>query len=213
MTLRVALVVFVAALVAGCSGGEQVAGPADEATPTPEPTVEPTPNPTPTPVPDPCLGETNGFEPPNAPDAGASFVMLTFGDNVDGFVIDTGSIDIVGTYWLAACGVQSMDLSGGEPGAIHREMFTTAGAAYRVRFAFSGNPYDDSAPKFVRILWDGVELDELAIVTDGFGPEDMGWKWFEYDVTASGSTARLTFESLTPGVYGPALDGISVTAL
>src|SRR2546423_3994434 len=85
----------------------------------------------------------SGFE---SPSAGDRYPVLSAGDSVDGWTVEAGTIEIVGTYWVAAEGNQSIDLSGifDQAGTIYRDVATVPGTSYLLRFAFAGNPADEA---------------------------------------------------------------------
>ncbi len=132
-----------------------------------------------------------------------------------GWVVESGTVEIVGGFWQAAEGVQSLDLNGtlNDVGTIYQDVLTTPGERYRIRFAVAGNPDCGPTVKTTRVFWDGVELTTTVFSTAGHSVTNMGWTYHEQVVTAAASTSRLKFQSLTPGSCGPALDDVSVTPL
>lgn len=159
---------------------------------------------------------TNGsFEQPNVPgQASPSFQTLT-GSALTGWTISSGSIDLIGSYWQAQDGSQSIDLSGNETGTIYQDLATTPGAAYTLSFYLAGNP--DGAPtvKNVQVSWDNAVIaapPTPSFDTTGHSKSNMGWAQFIYNVVATGTTTRLEFKGLDAGPYGAALDNVSVEA-
>lgn len=67
-----------------------------------------------------------GFE---TPSAGNSYRAFLAGENIGGWVIESGSVEIVGTYWQSAQGSQSLDLSGlwDWAGTIYQDIATVPG--------------------------------------------------------------------------------------
>ena len=87
-------------------------------------------------------GPTNAsFETGTYVDNGFGFEQLNAGDtSIDGWTVDAGSVDWVGTYWPAQDGSMSIDMSGLEPGTLSQTFATTIGNTYTVSFYLSGNP-------------------------------------------------------------------------
>ena len=146
------------------------------------------------------------------PVIGPAYQAFFPGSDLGGWVVESGSVEIVGPYWPAAEGVQSLDLSGvGDwAGTIYQDISTVPGQTYKLRFAFAGNP-EDQATKEAKVFWDDAELAHLTVDTAGRSLTDMGWKYYTYDVTASRTTSRLKFQSLTLNFLGPVIDDVSVT--
>ena len=90
-------------------------------------------------------GPTNGsFETGTYVDGGSGFEQLNAGDtSIDGWTVDSGSVDWIGTYWPAQDGSMSIDLSGADAGTLSQVLATTIGNTYTVSFALSGNPAGD----------------------------------------------------------------------
>ena len=85
-----------------------------------------------------------------------SFITLSAFDNtsITGWTVSSGSIDLIGSHWVASDGDRSIDLNGNEPGAISQTFDTEPGAVYNVLFDMAGNP-DDPAPNDpdIKVLW------------------------------------------------------------
>jgi choice-of-anchor C domain-containing protein len=141
------------------------------------------------------------------------FATLAAGNtNVTGWTIVSGSIDYIGTYWAAADGNRSIDLSGSAPGAISAPVDTIPGGVYRVRFAMAGNP--DGGPTVKTLVADaGAFSAAFSFDTTGASLSDMGWTTKSFDFLASDSETTLLFTSTTSGPWGPAVDDVQVTLL
>jgi choice-of-anchor C domain-containing protein len=152
---------------------------------------------------------TNGdFE---CPTLAGGYQAFAAKQSLCGWSVDAESVDLVGTLWAAASGKQSVDLTG-SPGAgtLALDLRTAPGQSYRLRFALAGNPQGAPAAKQLVVAWENRELATLTFETTGRSTSAMGWEYHEYTVTATGSTARLAFRSLTAGSFGPVLDDVSV---
>ncbi|MCC9607739.1 DUF642 domain-containing protein [Blastopirellula sp. JC732] len=168
-------------------------------------------------TPQPPAGELIGgsFEEPVI--SGPYQVFSSYGAMPHGWVIESGTVDIVGNYWEARKGKQSLDLSGAHaaPGTIYQDVRTEKGAWYLLRFAASGNPEPADQPtiKKLRVYFDGELLDELQFDVAGDDFEHVNWHYYKYKVKASGDVSRLKFQSLTESMCGPILDDVSMTPI
>lgn len=166
----------------------------------------------------PALGQNlvvNGdFEQPNI--APAIVVVHLVGTTLDGWKVETGSVDTV-RNWQNASGAQSLDLSGDEPGSIYQDLSTVAGQRYLLRFAHAPNPVivGSTSPwiKQAEVYWDSLRVDALTRDQTGYNDNFMGWEYQTYNLLALSSTTRLRFVSLSPGNGGIVLDNISVSVL
>jgi choice-of-anchor C domain-containing protein len=148
----------------------------------------------------------SGFE---ATLADAPYVRLAPGAHLDGWSVSGGAVDLVGEYRQSAEGNQSLHL--GQSGAIAQDLATVSGRKYQLRFALAGNPDGQHSIKRVQIWWDGKLLDTLTFDANTHSHEEMGWRYFNYPVTASSASTQLRFVSQGDEQWGPALDDISVT--
>jgi choice-of-anchor C domain-containing protein len=157
-------------------------------------------------------GVTNGsFE--TGSYSSAPFDTLSAGStDLEGWTIDSGSVDWIGSYWQAAHGSRSIDLDGNAAGAISQTLATTIGNAYDVTFALSGNPFGGPAAKTLTVGASGAASQSYTfdIGIAGNSTGDMKWATQVYSFIATSTTTVLGFTSTTPGVFGPALDDISV---
>src|SRR6266536_771045 len=156
--------------------------------------------------------QNGGFE---SPPSISTYQAFDNGNNPPGWIVESGTVEIVGPYWQAAEGSQSLDLNGifEEIGTIYQDIPTVPGQSYRIRFAYAGNPEcgPTVAVKSFQVFWDGAQITALQFDTTGKSVTNMGWQYYESVVTASGNTSRLRFKSTSPSFCGPTLDDISVT--
>jgi choice-of-anchor C domain-containing protein len=148
------------------------------------------------------------------PGAGNLYRAFLAGENIGGWVVESGSVEIVGTYWQAAEGNQSLDLSGvwDLAGTIYQDVATVPGQTYTIRFAFAGNP-EDQAIKDAKVFWNDAELAKLTVDTAGSSLTDMRWTYYTYEVTATGTSSRLKFQSLTLNFLGPVIDDVTINTV
>lgn len=132
--------------------------------------------------------------------------------DISGWDVASGSVDYIGTYWDAAEGNRSVDLSGNEPGSISQTITTVVDAEYTVTFALSGNPDGGENIKDVEVsVNDGdaenFDFDKSAIVDKA---TDMMWTDKVYTFTATSTSTVLKFKSLETDAFGPVIDHIRI---
>jgi choice-of-anchor C domain-containing protein len=140
------------------------------------------------------------------------FTTLNAGDNtsITGWTVGVGSVDYIGSYWQAAEGSRSLDLSGNGPGSIFQTFGVTPGQVYNVTFDLAGNT--DSGPTTKTLKTSaGATVLLSSFDTTGHSRGSMGWTPVSFEFQAVGSTETLTFLSTTDTPFGPALDNVSVT--
>jgi choice-of-anchor C domain-containing protein len=156
---------------------------------------------------------TNGsFE--SGPATSSQYVPLSPGSTaIPGWTISGGGIDYITTFWLAADGSKSIDLSSGTAGAISQTFLTTPGYGYAVYFTLAGNPYAaGTRVKRLRVEVAGVTR-EFTFDTTGRTGSNMGWQTYSFYFAATSSSTTLTFRSLTYESGGPALDNVYIVGI
>jgi|GEM_PF-1135958 len=131
-----------------------------------------------------------------------------------GWVVESGTVEINGTYWQAAEGTQSLDMNGifDEIGTIYQDVPTVPGQNYKVRFAYAGNPECESPTlKTANAYWNGMLLANLSFDITGHSKTNMGWIYYEQVVTATSTNTRIRFQATSPTFCGLTLDDVSVT--
>ncbi|MFS0738151.1 choice-of-anchor C family protein [Sphingomonas sp. 1P06PA] len=156
--------------------------------------------------------QNGSFE--DGPDAG-SFITLSAGDtSVTGWTVGAGTVDYIGSYWVASDGTNSFDLSGNGIGSISQTFDTIAGLTYNVTFDLAGNPAGDPATKtLLTMATGGSTQTDTFTVTGANTLANMGWQTFSYSFVAQSASSTLTFSSDTATAFGPALDNVTVTAV
>ena len=126
------------------------------------------------------------------------------------WLVTRSSVDQVRKVWQAAEGVQCIDLSGYDAGAISQRPDATIGQTYTLRFALAGNT--EGGPMTMRMLvrWQGTLVADLTFDTTGHSSQNMGWTSYSFQVTATVANPALKFISKNRGVHGPALDDVSL---
>ena len=167
------------------------------------------------------FGQTNGSFEDGAPCSG--FIGLFAGSTaVTDWTVGGGGVDIICGYWESSDGDRNLDLNNLTPGSVSQEIETTPGLVYTITFDLSGNP--DSAPvghpwfspnaKVVEVSAGGNAA-EFTYDTAAAGNtrEDMLWVSNTFTFTAVDDTTILTFTSLIPGAFGPALDNVGAATV
>jgi len=152
------------------------------------------------------------------------FATLSAGNtNITDWTINSGSVDYIGTYWLASNGLRSIDLNGLASGSISQVLATVVGATYNVTFDLSGNP--DSLPASDPLY--SPSLKDVQVSATGATPQDftydtsvkgnslsnMKWEKESYSFVATGTSTTLTFASQIAGAFGPALDNVVIAQM
>lgn len=146
---------------------------------------------------------------------------------ISGWTISSGSVDwISSNFWPAADGLMSLDMTGSSAGGLtaSTSFNTILGREYQLSFAMSGNPDGSPAVKQLAVgitpnggisnstgIFPGATIfsyDTAAQGNSRFG--DMKWVTHSLNFTGLGVLTSLSFHSLTPGLYGPALDDVAV---
>ncbi|HET9170476.1 MAG TPA: choice-of-anchor C family protein [Actinospica sp.] len=150
-----------------------------------------------------------GFETPTAP--ADSFTTFAAGQTIGPWTVTTGNVDLIGAgYWQAADGKQSLDLDGGQAGAVAQTFATIPGAEYAVSYALAGNPDGGPAVRTGEVLIDGKVAQAFAFNVTGKAPTDMGYVTEYLTFWATGPQTTLGFRSTTPGAFGPVIDDVDV---
>jgi choice-of-anchor C domain-containing protein len=164
---------------------------------------------------------TNGsFE---TPSAGNQFITFAAPTTFGGWTVAANTVDLVGPgQFMAADGSQSVDLSGtsADPrGAIFQDLSTAAGQSYTLQFELAGNPLNQQGVKEMAVYWGDasgplIEVGMFTFDTTGRSASNAGWVSEEIDgLTATSSSMRLQFASLTDSLYGPTIDSVSVSSV
>jgi choice-of-anchor C domain-containing protein len=147
---------------------------------------------------------------------GGSFISVPAlnSTSITGWTVGGGGVDYVGTYWQAADGERSIDLSRLSAGSVAQKIATVIGQTYKVSFFLSGNP-DGGLGQKVAVTSVSGSLPNVE--TYNVGPSNshsnMLWQPYSYSFRAFDTTSTLTFAGATYTPYGPALDNVSITAV
>jgi choice-of-anchor C domain-containing protein len=150
-----------------------------------------------------------------------SFTTLYAGDatSIFGWTVSSGSVDYIGTYWQAADGTRSIDMSGLQPGSLAQTTLNTViGASYLVTFDLAGNPDGPPEPKTLNVSVNNTPgtLQSYSFDATNSTHAAMGWTPESFLFTATSTTTALSFTSTVGPVngwpagspWGPALDNV-----
>lgn len=156
---------------------------------------------------------TNGSFEIATVDPGAGFIKLGAGSTViDGWVVESGTIDLVGGLWQASDGSRSIDMNGTSGGSISQTFATEIGKQFKVLFDMAGNP--DSSPNIKELeLSTSGSVVTFMFDTTGKSRTNMGYEEKSFIFTATDTTTTLTFRSLISGNAGPVLDNVRVSSV
>ncbi len=133
---------------------------------------------------------------------------------INGWVVTGDSVDYIGSYWMAQDGSRSIDLNGNAQGGIQQTFDTVVGQLYNISFWLAGNTDNSPVIKSVLVGATGAASSIFTFDTTGFSaPSNMGWKNYNYQFAATGTSTTLSFASNSAGAFGAALDNVSVSAV
>jgi choice-of-anchor C domain-containing protein len=158
-------------------------------------------------------GLVNGsFETGTYTDNGSGFQQVDAPNtSIEGWSVDAGSVDWIGTYWPAPDGAMSIDMSGADAGTLTQTFETTIGNTYTVSFLLSGNPAGPPSLKTLEVSATGGTVGVYTHDTTGTDLTSMVWAPQTYTFLATSATTTLSFVSTTAGAFGPAIDNVVVT--
>ncbi len=137
--------------------------------------------------------------------------VLLASTEIEGWVVDHGNVDIVGTQWQPATGLRSIDLNGNRAGRIYQILDTTPGVEYVVEFALSGN-WGGGPTKTLRVTA-GAATQLYTVNTASNRGYSMNWASKQFTFTAGGEFTTLRFASQNKGFWGVAIDDVRVSAV
>jgi choice-of-anchor C domain-containing protein len=156
----------------------------------------------------------NGDFESNVVASGGGFdTFSAISQGLTGWKIELRSVDLVGSYWTAAGGNNSLDLNGTGKSVISQTLNTVAGQLYNLSFDLAGNPDGGPAVKLLSTNIAGSSPSLYSFDTAGKTKSNMGWTNYSTTFYAVSNQTTLTFASMVSGAYGAALDNISVTAV
>jgi choice-of-anchor C domain-containing protein len=155
--------------------------------------------------------------------AGGDFTDYTAGQTFGGWTVDSGSVDLIGTYWTSQQGAQSVDMNGLSAGTISQTVNgLNVGQNYQLSFYMAGNTAGGPAVKTMTASVNGGGPQAFSFDDAAQSTTNMGWTQETYDFTAASTSTVLTFASTvsaacepasSASACGPALDNVSIQAV
>ena len=129
---------------------------------------------------------------------------------ITGWTVLSGSVDYTENRWTAAEGKRCLDMTGVSGGTLVQTITGfTVGRRYRLSFQMAGNPEGGPTVKSMRAsIGDAARI--YTFNGAGRSGVDMGWEERHLDFTANSSALILAFTGLDSGIYGAALDAVSI---
>lgn len=141
-------------------------------------------------------------------------VLLTARDTTSilGWTVSSGTVDYIGRRWVCGDGTRCLDLAGISPGTISQNVGGFApGVSYRLSFLMAPSPEDGNQTQSVQVVIGS--LSQIFSATGIGTRENLGWTERTFDFTATGTNIIVSFTSLEPSVFGPALDDVRIVPI
>ncbi|WP_017295297.1 choice-of-anchor C family protein [Geminocystis herdmanii] len=142
--------------------------------------------------------------------------LNTKSQGISNWEIIRDDIDYKENFWQNSDGNRSLDLNGGQAGAISQTFPTKIGERYLVKFDMGGNPDNLAIPIRKIIISVGEQQGHFVFdMRGGKTRENMQWQTFKWEFIAEDSMTTLIF-SVSQGntsAYGPTLDNVRVFTL
>jgi hypothetical protein len=147
---------------------------------------------------------------------GGSFTTYNAGGNFGGWNVDSGSVDLIGSFWQSATvGGGSVDMDGFfQAGAISQTLTTGAGN-FVLNFSLSANSGSGvGTTRGVRVTVGDAVQDFFYTLTGANSTSNMNYIAQSLAFVTDGPT-NLTFASLSTddGAWGAVVSGVSVSAV
>ncbi len=140
-----------------------------------------------------------------------NYQTINAGPGLAGWSIDSGSVDLINTYWAPASGNYSLDLNGNSAATISQAFATVQGQTYNVSFDMAGNT--DGGGNIKTITAGVTGSNTFTFDAAGKSHGSMGWDSRAFSFVATSALSTLYFSGSPANTYyGAALDNISVTA-
>lgn len=128
-----------------------------------------------------------------------------------GWMITSGDIDLVSTYWTASSGRRSIDLNGTQRGTIATTVYgTIVGRSYDVRFDMAANPEGPPSAKVLRVSA-GLDSATFSSNRGRGGQSAMNWATMLFTFTSTAVDQLLTFRAVNGTASGAAIDNVRVS--
>ncbi len=153
------------------------------------------------------LISNGGFEQNNPGNSWTTFAKGSTG--IPHWRVTKGSVDVCGPFWKASAGKNSLDLSGGQAGALAQTVETEPGRRYVLTFDLAGNPDSRAGVKTLVVRAGDVEK-VFKFDTTGKSRKNMGWVGHSLSFTARSGKTEVDITSRVNIAFGPFLDNVEV---
>jgi choice-of-anchor C domain-containing protein len=151
--------------------------------------------------------------------ANATFERIASGSAIGPWTVTKGDVDLSrNTMWQVAEGTQSLDLDGGQPGAVATSIRSLPGKRYRITYQLAGNPADPLGTKRKiktgELRANGKLVQSFSFDTTGKSFKNMGFVPRTAYVVSTGTSLQLEFASTMPRAaagWGPVIDDVRVS--
>lgn len=149
-----------------------------------------------------------------------SYLTYYAGDTfATSWMVDSGSIDWIGTYWTGPNGqLGSVDLDGSSVGSISQTINTVANGQYALTYYLNGNADGDPLVKSVKVSAGNTSMlySQNSPSSNSDPAFENAWTKQTLLFTASSASTTITFASQDPNTgnpsFGAAIGDVSVTA-
>jgi choice-of-anchor C domain-containing protein len=144
--------------------------------------------------------------------APGSFTTYSGGaTGISGWVVRRSGVDHIGSFWVAAEGSRSVDMSAGAAGGLQQTVLTVPGQTYTLVFAMAANV---ACGNTVKTLDVSAATASGRFTFSGAGRSNpaMGWQDQTLSFTASSEATTLIFDSQDANACGPALDHVRMVS-
>ncbi len=159
------------------------------------------------------LVSNGGFEDPAI---SGNFTTYGASSTLGAWTVDSGSIDLIHSYWQPSEGEQSIDLDGNEAASISQVVNVPSAGNYTLSFDMSGNVDGGPSVKALDVLfngnWVGTATYDTAAEGNSFG--NMKYEAKSIGLNGLGAGAGLLqLVSTSPGYFGAAVDNVKMEAV
>ena len=146
-----------------------------------------------------------------------SYATIAAGNSFGAWKVDSGSVDLIRTYWQGSGGSgQSVDMSGLLRGAITQDITLNPSTTYALSFDMSRNPDGGQLLKTIQVEIGGHS--QTFTYNQANTKSSMNWssRGFTFTTAADVTTTALRFTDIssTGGTaYGAAIDNVVLTAV
>eukprot|EP01114_Cavostelium_apophysatum_P024023 TRINITY_DN925_c0_g1_i1.p1 TRINITY_DN925_c0_g1~~TRINITY_DN925_c0_g1_i1.p1 ORF type:complete len:490 (-),score=78.97 TRINITY_DN925_c0_g1_i1:48-1517(-) len=125
----------------------------------------------------------------------APICTIETGEDIGGWRVLMGSVDVATTEWQAASGFKSIDMTGSTAGKLQQTVALNVGQRYVLSYKLAGNPTCDREVKYLFVQAGPEEsLQNIVPVRQ----DNMGWEDRNMTFTATNEATNITFHSLVP---------------